>query len=270
MTPDGLITSEFDDAAIIDPAPRRRDGGWDDGEDDADDPDDDDLVDLELVVFDLVGTLVADDGLTERAFAVAAETAGIGPDPAERHRAAAYFRAASGQSTLSVFRALTVDEDHAQHANAVFESSYADLASTEGLRPLAGAEELVERLQDIGVRVAVTTGFSRATLDAILDALDWRDLADVTITPAEAGRGRPYPDLPLAALLRTGTTSVASMVVVGASTSDIASGVAAGAGLVVGVLSGVHDERALLASGADAVIPSVAELPGLLGQPVIR
>ncbi|WP_158866572.1 HAD family hydrolase [Leifsonia sp. AG29] len=267
MTPDGLITSEFDDAAIIDPVARRRDDEWHDGEDE---PDDDDLVDLELVVFDLIGALVADDGLTERAFAVAAATAGLGRDATERHRATAYFRSASGQSTLSVFRALAGDEDQAQHANAVFESSYADLAATEGLRPLAGAEELVERLQDIGVRVAIATGFSRATLDAVLDALDWRDLADVTLTPAEAGRGRPYPDLALAALLRTGASSVESMVVVGSTTSDVASGAAAGAGLVVGVLGGAHDERALLAAGADAVISSVAELPELLGQPVIR
>jgi phosphonatase-like hydrolase len=115
------------------------------------------------------------------------------------------------------------------------------------------------------VKVALTTGFSQPTKDAVLDALGWRDLADITLSPAEAGRGGPFPDLPLTALLRTGASSVEGMVVVGDNPSDIISGIAAGAGLVVGVLSGAHDEETLLDAGADAVIASVAELPALLG-----
>ena len=82
---------------------------------------------------------------------------------------------------------------------------------------------------------------------------------------ADAGRGRPYPDLPLTALLRTETNAVEAMVVVGDTVSDIESGVAAGAGLVVGVLTGAHDRDALEAAGADAVLESIADLPGLLG-----
>lgn len=43
------------------------------------------------------------------------------------------------------------------------------------------------------------------------------------------------------------------------------SGLRAGAGLVVGVLSGAHDEEELWDAGAHAVIDSVADLPELLG-----
>lgn len=35
--------------------------------------------------------------------------------------------------------------------------------------------------------------------------------------------------------------------------------------MVVGVLTGAHDEQTLLDAGADAVLPSVADLPELLG-----
>jgi len=42
------------------------------------------------------------------------------------------------------------------------------------------------------------------------------------------------------------------------------SGVRAGAGVVAGVLTGAHDEKALRASsGATQVLGSVAELPGV-------
>lgn len=141
----------------------------------------------------------------------------------------------------------------------------AEQTATDGLRPVPGAEHLIHRLRSTGVRVALVADLSRPTMDAVLDAVGWRHLADVTLSPAEAGRGRPFPDQPLTALLRTGASSVEGMVVVGDTAEDIAAGIAAGAGLVVGVLTGTHDEQALLDAGADAVLPSVADLPALLG-----
>ena len=69
----------------------------------------------------------------------------------------------------------------------------------------------------------------------------------------------------LTALLRFGASAVDTVVVVGDTASDVLSGVNAGAGLVVGVLTGAHDEEQLLAAGADEIITSIAELPALLG-----
>jgi HAD superfamily hydrolase (TIGR01509 family) len=210
MTPDGRITSEFDDVTLDrladeeHPAGGGEDGwddlddGFDDGlETEADERDEDDLADLELVVLDLLGTTVLD------------------------HDAE--------------------------------------------LRPVPGAEELIRHLRATGVTVALVSDSPRATQDRVLDAVGWRDLADVTLGPADAGRAAPYPDLALTALLRTGVSSVEGMVVVGDTANDIASGIAAGAGLVVGVLTGADDEQTLLDAGADAVLPSVADLPELLG-----
>ncbi|MEN2736180.1 phosphonatase-like hydrolase [Microbacterium sp. X-17] len=259
MSPEGLITSEFDDAAIID---TEVDAATVVAAD-ADDPDD--LADLELVVLDLAGTTVVDDGLVEQAFLRAVDAAGLAVTDDEQRRARRFAHDTMGQPKIAVFRALADDEDQAEHANAVFESAYAELAADQGLRPVPGAEDLIRRLRSLGVAVVLTTGFSRATQDTVLDALGWRDLADLTLSASDARRGRPYPDLPLTALLRTGASSVEGMVVVGDTASDIASGLAAGAGLVVGVLTGAHDERTLTAAGADAVIGSVADLAELLG-----
>ncbi|MRG58888.1 phosphonatase-like hydrolase [Agromyces sp. CFH 90414] len=220
---------------------------------------------VELVVLDMAGTTVRDDGLVERAFALAAERAGFAPEGEERERALDYVRETMGQSKIAVFRVLTGDEELAQRANAEFEGAYAELVGELGVSAIDGALETVRLLRASGVAVALTTGFAPSTRDALLDALGWHDLADVALAPAEAGRGRPHPDLPLTALLRTGAGSVGSMVVVGDTQSDIGSGLAAGAGLVVGVLTGTHDRAELEAAGAHAVIDSVADLPALLG-----
>ena len=48
------------------------------------------------------------------------------------------------------------------------------------------------------------------------------------------------------------------------ATTNAASGRAAGAGLVVGVLTGGRDEERLREAGADLVLASVAELPAAL------
>lgn len=222
-------------------------------------------VEVELVVFDMAGTTVRDDGLVERAFVLAADRTGITSSPEQREEAIDYVRETMGQSKIEVFRALTGDEDAAVRANEAFELAYSELVASVGVEAIPGAAEVMRELREGGVKVALTTGFSRVTLDALLDALGWHDIADVTLAPSDAGRGRPFPDMPLTALLRTGTTNVGAMVVIGDTASDMLSGVNAGAGLVVGVLSGAHDEDALEEAGADAVITSVADLPDLLG-----
>jgi phosphonatase-like hydrolase len=233
--------------------------------DDDVDGDDDESGDIELIVLDMAGTTVADAGVVERAFALAAERSGIATGEGF-DAALQYVRDTMGQSKIEVFRVLAHgDEDAAQRANSAFEGAYGELVASEGVAEIAGAADVIRELRAAGASVVLTTGFSPVTRDAIIDSLGWHDLADAVLSPADAGRGRPYPDLPLTALLRTGASAVDAMVVVGDTASDVLSGVNAGAGFVVGVLSGAHDRDALEAAGADAVIDSITELPALLG-----
>lgn len=220
-----------------------------------------------LVVLDMAGTTVADEGLVEEAFGAAARELGVEAGSAEHERHLEYVRATMGESKISVFRELFQDEDKARRANAAFEAAYGKSVDGGRIGPIPGAREAVEALRGAGLTVALTTGFARVTQDAILHALGWRDLADLTLCPAEAGgRGRPYPDMVLAALLRTGAADdVAEIAVAGDTSYDMLSGRRAGAGVVAGVLTGAHDERRLRESGATHVIASVAELPALIG-----
>ncbi|MFJ9829469.1 phosphonatase-like hydrolase [Streptomyces sp. NPDC101160] len=217
-----------------------------------------------LIVLDMAGTTVADGGLVEQAFTAAAER--LGEDPATMID---YVRATMGESKISVFRHLFGgDEQRAQQANVAFEEAYGELVAAGRIAPVPGAAEAVAALKEQGRTVALTTGFARVTQDAILDALGWRDLVDLTLCPADAGgRGRPYPDMVLAAFLRTGAVDDVRQVVVAGDTSyDMLSGVRSGAGIVAGVLTGAHDEPALKEHGATHVLSSVAELPALIGE----
>ncbi|MGW6687773.1 phosphonatase-like hydrolase [Streptomyces sp. NPDC054961] len=221
-----------------------------------------------LVVLDMAGTTVADGGLVERAFERAAERLGVEPGSADHGAKLQYVRATMGESKISVFRHLFGAEDLAQRANSAFEEAYGELVDGGLVAPVPGAREAIEELRAQGRTVVLTTGFARATQDALLDALGWQGLADLTLCPADAGgRGRPYPDMVLTAFLRTGAVAdVRETVVAGDTAYDMLSGVRSGAGIVAGVLTGAHDREALRSHGATHVLGSVAELPALLDR----
>ncbi|MGW0557572.1 phosphonatase-like hydrolase [Streptomyces sp. NPDC002926] len=222
------------------------------------------LTKLNLVVLDMAGTTVADGGLVEQAFVAAAERVGAEPD--SMPGMLDYVRATMGESKISVFRHLFGDETRAGQANTAFEEAYGELVDAGRIAPVPGARTAVEELRAQGRTVVLTTGFARATQDAILAALGWQDLVELTLCPADAGgRGRPYPDMVLTAFLRTGAVDgVQQIAVVGDTSYDMLSGVRSGAGVVAGVLTGAHDKRQLEQHGATHVLGSVAELPGLL------
>ncbi|MFD3697154.1 phosphonatase-like hydrolase [Streptomyces sp. NPDC058646] len=219
-----------------------------------------------LVVLDMAGTTVADGGLVERAFERAAAVLGVEPGTPGHAEKLQYVRDTMGESKISVFRHLFGTEELARRANSAFEQAYAELVEGGLVAPLPGARAAVEQLRGEGRTVVLTTGFARVTQDAILDALGWQDLADLTLCPADAGgRGRPYPDMVLAAFLRTGAAAdVREVAVAGDTAYDVLSGRRAGAGLVAGVLTGAHDRAALAEHGATHVLGSVAELPAIL------
>ncbi|MBT2449382.1 phosphonatase-like hydrolase [Streptomyces sp. ISL-43] len=222
--------------------------------------------DRKLIVLDMAGTTVADGGLVERAFERAAERLGVEPGSADHAAKLQYVRDTMGESKISVFRHLFGAEDLAQRANSAFEEAYGELVDGGLIAPVPGARAAIEKLRGDGRTVVLTTGFARVTQDAILDALGWQSLADLTLCPADAGgRGRPYPDMVLAAFLRTGAVAdVRHTVVAGDTAYDMLAGVRSGAGLVAGVLTGAHDREALREHGATHVLASIADLPAVL------
>ena len=220
---------------------------------------------IRLACLDMAGTTVADDGLVLAAFAAALDELKVTAED-ERARMTRYVVETMGESKITVFRALFPgDETAAQEGNAAFETAYS--GKIELTRALPGAEETFERLRADGVRIALTTGFSRATVDALLEHLGWAGLIDLSLTPGDVGGlGRPHPDLILAAAARLADADTRAVAVVGDTASDIRSGLAAGAVIVAGVLTGAHDRSKLTEAGATRVLDHVAEFPALLGE----
>ncbi len=220
---------------------------------------------VSLACMDLAGTTVVDNGLVERAFASALDDMGIRVEDPQRASMTAYVRQTMGRSKIEVFRDLFGSETVALSANAAFEFAFDRIIRSGAVRPIDGARQVIDRLRSAGVKVALTTGFSASTRQALLDALGWLDTVDLALSPGDAGRGRPYPDMVLTALLRLGVDAVTQVAVVGDTASDMESGRRAGASVVAGVLTGADGRDRLATAGATAVIESVADFPALIG-----
>ncbi|KAA0962626.1 HAD family hydrolase [Microbacterium sp. ANT_H45B] len=221
---------------------------------------------IELVVLDMAGTTVVDDGVVETAFRRAAERTGVA-DRIPWDDALAHVRATMGQSKIDVFTHLAGgDRTAAERATAAFEAAYAEIVAEQGVSEIPGAAEAIQDLKDAGLTVVLTTGFAPVTRDALIEGLGWRDLVDLALSPIDAGRGRPAPDLVLTAAIRSQASSMSAVAVAGDTVSDVESGRRAGAGFVAGVLTGAHDLRTLAAAGADAVLADVTGLRGALAE----
>ena len=213
---------------------------------------------ITVACLDMAGTTVRDDGTVMEAFTAAITEQNL---PADAHdRAMTAVRTSMGQSKIEVFRRILGDGAVARKANDAFEDHYAAAVRNGQIAPVPGAEDTLMRLRDAGVRVCLATGFSPATRDAIIDELAWGGLIDLALSPADAGRGRPWPDLPLTALLKLRGGAVSELAVAGDTTSDIESGLRAGAAIVAGVLTGAGSRADLERAGAPLILDSIADI----------
>jgi phosphonatase-like hydrolase len=225
-----------------------------------------DIVPIKLVCLDLAGTTVGDIAMVERAFAEAIATQGIVPGTGAYARAMVHVHRSRGCPKIDVFRGIFPgNEAQAQAANLTFERSYEGALERAGLVPMPGVMEVLDKLRGTGIKLALITGFSRATLSRILGVLGWHDKIDLAISPEDAGgRGRPWPDMVLHAVLRLGVEDVRNVAVVGDSESDMLCGRRAGASIVAGLMTGVHSRERLLKGGATHILDSIIDFPSLV------
>lgn len=157
------------------------------------------------------------------------------------------------------------DHDDAEHRRTV---AYIDTVfHANGLRfsvAVPGLVETLEALAAAGMVMGVATSDGTAAARAALEMLGVDGHLPHIYGYDSVDNPKPAPDMVHAFAAAAGLRP-AEIAVVGDSTHDLAMARAAGAGLAIGVLSGTsrHDDLAHL---ADAILPSIRELPDYLAQ----
>ena len=218
-----------------------------------------------LVVTDLMGTTLRDDGAVLPAYRAAFAEAAIPfteEELAERR----------GAHKLTLFtdfarRRYSAEEAAKVAAGAleVFEASLRRFLASGGGVPIDGAERTITRLRQGGIKVALTSGFDRGLIADIVAHCGWGELFDAIVYPDEVPAGRPAPYLIFQAMQKTLVQPVARVATIGDTALDLQAGSNAGAGWVIGVLSGAHEAEVLGRTPHTHLLPSIADLPDLLG-----
>ena len=213
------------------------------------------MNDVELICFDMAGTTVIDNGLVLEAFRRTIEDLEVGAE--ESATAEAYVIETMGQSKIEVFTALF--GERASTANEAFERHFVESAQELGVSEIPGARRRSRHCATSACRWRSRRDSRRDPRGADRRARMGGPLR-IRVSPADAGRGRPAPDMLWLCALKSQITAVSSLMVVGDTASDMEAGLRAGAGYCVGVLSGNDDQARLIANGADDVIDSVVDL----------
>jgi phosphonatase-like hydrolase len=214
-------------------------------------------VDVDLVVFDLSGTTIADGGEIESSFASALATCGVALD---RER----FRSVRGKSKREALSEILPPGDpRLESAYAVFLETLRGHYLTSGARLLPGVEDCFSFLRERSVLLALNTGLDAAIVDVLLERLVSRELFAAVVCGDEVPRGRPAPYLVFRAMERAGVESVHRVMTVGDTERDLEAGFHAGARYNVGVLTGAHDRSRLERAPHTHILPSVGDLTRL-------
>ena len=220
---------------------------------------------VSLVCCDVIGAAAVDGSVLERAFAEAIATQGVVTGTAAYVRSMVQFDRTRGWSPADVMHTLFPgDEIRAQAASLAFERAFHAAVDRFGALPLPGANDAMDKLAAAGTRLCLLSCLSRPALSLIVERLGWWQRADLLLCADDVTRSFPCPDLVLTALLRLGIGDVREVAVVAASESGVLSARRAGARLVVGMLSGVHDAARLRRAGATHLLSDIGDLPDLV------
>jgi HAD superfamily hydrolase (TIGR01509 family) len=204
-------------------------------------------------IFDVDGTLVDSVDLHARAWQEALVKFG---HPVTFEQARSQI-GKGGDQLIPVFLSKAEQEDHGEEMEEwrgkLFKSKYLPL-----VRPFSAVPELLRRVREAGLKVAVASSAKTSELEVYLSAARIEDLIDVATSSEDAGQSKPAPDIFQVALQKLGVQGHEA-VAVGDTPYDAE---AAGKADIrtIGLLCGGFTEAELRKAGCVAVYPG----PGAL------
>ena len=133
------------------------------------------------------------------------------------------------------------------------EARYRELVGTRGIEPLPGVRRWLEKLKAEGWRQALASSAPRLNLEAILKALGLEDFFDAIASAEDVERGKPDPQIFLAAAAKVHVPAALCVVV-----EDAPAGIEAARRARMRSIGVLSSHAAL---DADVVVDSLADLP---------
>jgi phosphonatase-like hydrolase len=214
-----------------------------------------------LAVLDMAGTTVAITDVIPGVWQMSFAQHGLALPPAAIVATRGKSKRAAVRELLAACGPVAFDDGLAERIHDTF-TAQLQVRMAAGVAPIPGALAALQQLHSLALRIVLITGFDRGTTTRIVTTLGWHSAVDGVLCADDVQAGRPAPDLILRAMETTGEKDPARVLVAGDTAADLQAAANAGAGWIVGVLSGAHDRAELEQHPHSVLLESIAELPG--------
>ena len=224
------------------------------------------MNDIELVVFDLAGTTIADNGEVPQAFMAALQAHGL----IVTSEALQAVRGASKREAIRHFVESQFPGEPApiiartEKIFTAFRQHLTEIYSSRGVKEISGTTETFAWLRRRNIKIVLNTGFDRELTQLLLQFVQWdKDFVQAVICGDDVTQGRPAPYLIFHAMEAAGVIDVSRVANIGDTVLDLQAGRHAGVRWNIGVLSGAHRREQLEKFPHTHLLASVKELPGV-------
>lgn len=221
---------------------------------------------IELLVFDMAGTVVNENNVVYKTLQRAINKYGSGVEldfvlehgaGKEKHRAIKDILMQSDYDEI---------EEQSEVIFELFQKFLKEAYDSLNVTSFKGVEDLLSLIRNTDIKVALNTGYNKETAKKLLNKMSWKKGLhyDFLVTADDAKKGRPNPDMILIAMEKLGVNDPSKVLKAGDSIIDIEEGKNAKCGLTVGVTTGAHSRAQLESANADYVLDSLYELTAIL------
>ena len=221
---------------------------------------------IELAVFDMAGTTIDEHGDVYAALESSVRETGVEVAPEDLQ---AWMGADKTEAIAALIR-LGGGTPEPDLVERTFDRFRLILAASYAANPpvaLPGVEDALRDLKSRGIKIALTTGFSRDVADPLLAGLGWGtgdgELLNAVVTSDEVAAGRPAPFMIHRAMERTGVFDVRKVLNAGDTVVDLLAGTNAGV-IAVGVLTGKLGRAELERHPHSHIVHGDKDIPGLV------
>ena len=194
---------------------------------------------VKMVVFDMAGTIVNENGIIYNAIGSTLNKMGYSPSKEDK----IYWY---GKDKKEVLFNHIKHEEKSNYVNNIVDKAENILVgelekeyfSNNNIKLMKDVNNVFHELRFNNIKVALNTGYPKGLQEKIIEHLCLYNIIDAYVSSDQVKYGRPYPYMIYNLMEQCDIQNVKDVVKVGDTKNDILEGINAGCGTNIGVLSG--------------------------------